>query len=69
VAWGKNYQNFKKFDFKKVIEGVYMDWVEDDFERFNFDLGITQGGVMVGNIVNGGVGVLGVGNATVLALH
>ncbi|MBU0614664.1 MAG: hypothetical protein KJ601_01075 [Nanoarchaeota archaeon] len=49
VAWGKDYQNFKAFNFTEVGFGIFYDKVLDDRDRFNEDFTLSSGGVMVGN--------------------
>jgi len=69
IVWGKNYQNLKKFVFREVSEGIYMDKIEDDPDRFNEDYSISQGGILVGNLKEKGVGILGLEDVTIIALH
>ncbi len=70
IAWGSEYQNFKKFELKQISTGVYMDEIEDDIERFSEDFNIHQGGIMVGNIQTPGVYMVQIeGDITVIALH
>lgn len=69
IAWGKTYQNFKQFDFNEISEGIYVERIEDDHKRFNEDFSMSQGGIIVGNLIEKGTGILGLGNVTVIALH
>ncbi|MBI2138817.1 hypothetical protein HYU13_04460 [Candidatus Woesearchaeota archaeon] len=51
IFWGKAYQNDKLFNFSfEVSKGVYLDWVEDDAERFENNYNIHNGGVWVGEL-------------------
>lgn len=50
IIWGSNYQNFKKFVFNKISDGIYRDTVKDDISRFSDDFKVRKGGVMVGDI-------------------
>ncbi len=70
IAWGSEYQNFKKFEFQQISIGVYMDKVEDDLDRFSEDFNIHQGGVMVGDIQTSGLNMLQIEeDVTVIASH
>ena len=52
IVWGAKYQNEKKFEFNQIDEGVYMDHVLDDKNRFTSDSykGVTHGGIIVGDL-------------------
>ncbi|MBI2139480.1 hypothetical protein HYU14_01040 [Candidatus Woesearchaeota archaeon] len=51
VFWGKFHQSDKEFNFSfEASKGIYMDWVEDDMERFENGYNIHDGGVWVGEI-------------------
>ncbi|MBR9675652.1 hypothetical protein GOV05_01440 [Candidatus Woesearchaeota archaeon] len=46
--WGEFLQNTKNYEFKEISDGVYLDKVEDDPNRFLLGLGMHQGGVQLG---------------------
>jgi hypothetical protein len=48
IYWGRNYQNEKQFDFVEISSGIYMDYVEDDINRFENNYNLHYGGVYVG---------------------
>jgi len=49
IVWGTNYENFRSFRFNEISEGVYMDKIQEDKERFDEDFIFHTGTVMVGN--------------------
>ena len=50
ILWGKDFQNSQKFDFsQKIKEGVYMNKIKDDIERFENNFREHEGGIAVGN--------------------
>ncbi len=70
IAWGSDYQNFKKFEFNQIATGIYMDKVDDDINRFSEDFNIHEGGIMVGDIQTPGVNMLQIEeDVTVIAIH
>lgn len=52
IVWGATYQNEKRFEFNSVGNGVYMDHVFDDKDRFTTESykGVVHGGVIVGDL-------------------
>lgn len=50
ILWGRKYQNEKKFVYKEVKKGIYMDEITDERSRFNEDFTISQGGIILGDI-------------------
>lgn len=50
IIWGKDKQFIKKFAWKKVGKGIYMNKIEDDIERFSKDNpDIRVSGIYVGD--------------------
>ena len=51
IVWGAEYQNTKKFEYVSIKEGIYMNQIADDKNRFNefFD-NVHQGGIVVGDV-------------------
>ncbi len=50
IVWGANYQNTAEFQFYEMREGVYMTKIYDDPFRRSQDFGISQGGIVVGQL-------------------
>lgn len=50
IFWGINFANEKKFDFKEISKGIYMDKIIDDVNRFSNNFTIHTWGVIVGDI-------------------
>ena len=50
IAWGKDFQNFKKFEWKELHKGIYYDAVPEDMNRFLHDFEISYGGIIVGDL-------------------
>jgi len=50
ILWGAQFQNFKEFEFSKLGDGIYLDYVEDDAARFKNNFKIHRGGVIIGQI-------------------
>lgn len=49
IAWGRSYEHFKEYQFNEVSPGVYMDSIDDDKNRFEYDYRISYGGIAVGD--------------------
>ena len=49
LVWGTRYENFRKFRFEEINDGIYMDKVKEEKERFSEDFSFHKGNVMVGN--------------------
>ena len=59
IFWGKSYQNKKDFNFSNEISnGVYLDIIQDDTERFENSFALHSGGIMVGDITLDETGTL-----------
>ena len=50
IIWGKDLQFIKKFEWKKVGDGVYLTKIEDDSKRFPEDFTKRTSAVFVGDI-------------------
>ena len=50
IIWGNDLQFIKEFEWKKVGDGVYMEKIKDDPERFPADLTQRTSGIFVGDI-------------------
>ncbi len=51
IVWGKKYQNMKKFEYKEIEDGIYMNQILDDNNRFIQTFNdVHFGGIVVGNV-------------------
>lgn len=50
IIWGKDLQFIQEFEWNKVGDGVYMNKIEDDKERFPENLWERTSGIFVGYI-------------------
>ena len=50
IVWGKDYSKTKPFIFNEVSDGVYMDRIIDDAERFEFNYLQSNTGIIVGDV-------------------
>ena len=59
IYWGKRYEHEKIFDFSnRISNGIYLNVVEDDNERFSQDYTLHEGGIWVGDIKEDNSGTL-----------
>lgn len=49
IIWGKDLQIIKKFEFGEASDGVYVDTIIDDSERFQNKYTERDGGIIVGD--------------------
>ena len=51
IIWGEKYQNMKRFEYNEIKDGIYMDQIIDDKNRFLQTYNdVHFGGIVVGNI-------------------
>lgn len=50
IIWGEGYSKTKPFIFNEVSDGVYMDRIIDDSERFDFNYLQSNTGIIVGDV-------------------
>ena len=50
IIWGEGYSKTKPFIFNEVSDGVYMDRIIDDSERFEFNYLQSNTGIIVGDV-------------------
>jgi len=67
ILWGKTYQNKEIFKFNSISDGIYMNEIIDDADRFteNYDLG----GIIVGNIDQEDIKTGNTEGVTIISLH
>jgi hypothetical protein len=49
ILWGAGFNKTKKFSFREISPGIYMDTITDDRARFNDDFSFSEGGIAVGD--------------------
>ena len=51
IIWGLNLDNIQKFEWSEVGDGIYMNKIMDDINRFNMDdIRFRESGVFVGDL-------------------
>ncbi len=50
ILWGRNFENQKEFNYEEIKKGIYMNFIEDDRNRFSKDFTVHTGGIMMGDI-------------------
>ena len=59
IYWGKKYQNEKEFNFSQEIsDGIFMNEIEDDIDRFENNYALHNGGIWVGDLKDKGSTVI-----------
>lgn len=50
IIWGAKYQLARPYEFKQVTNGIYMDLIQDDPNRFGDNYRTSYAGIIVGAI-------------------
>ncbi len=50
IIWGRMLDNIKKFEYTPIADGIYMNEIIDDPERFIDNYKESRGGILVGNL-------------------
>ncbi|NQU99348.1 MAG: hypothetical protein HQ538_01300 [Parcubacteria group bacterium] len=51
IYWGRSYQLEQDFDFtNEISDGIYMDKIQDQIERFDNNFNLNYGGIWVGDL-------------------
>ena len=70
IIWGLNLDKIQKFKWSKIGDGIYMNKIMDDINRFNLaDISFRESGVFVGDFTLADVNTDSNGDWTAIKLE
>jgi len=50
IIWGRYFDRIKRFSFREIADGIYMDEINDDPSRFGYNYQLVYSGILIGNL-------------------